>query len=181
MKLNRGFTLLEVLMAAALIGLAAVTAVAISLSSDYFFRSSTSGTKVQDEAALAMERIMRDLRRGYVARINPNSTPSSIFIYTDPVYSSNYNSIRRIKYRLWPGTTNLRRYPETNAPNNGWGGNYEVISRKITNLTFTEVPDPLNPNRINIRINLTAEDQEKSLALESTATLLYRPTTYPWE
>ena len=166
-----GFTLLEVLIAAALIGLIVVTAVAINTSADFFFRKSTGQSGVQDEAAIIMEQILRDIRRGYDIDVYP----TAIRIYVNERDSTTYTGNYVKYYRV--GNI-LRFYPE--SPSSSFGNTgYQIISTKINTLTIQAIPSPAN--RINILVNMITEDQGETADLESTATLLYRPTEYPWE
>ena len=174
MRRSNGFTLMEVLIAAALLGFVAITAAAINLSASHFFRISTTQTKSQDEAAIVMERILRDIRSGYGAEVSVS--PNSLQIYTVPYNTSSQSWSNFILYEFdtYTNPPTVKFYP--------YGGTAQIVSTKITNLNFLEVPDPTDPNRINIKVQLTAQEPgAEAVSLESTATLLYRPTQYPWE
>jgi prepilin-type N-terminal cleavage/methylation domain-containing protein len=174
MQKNSGFTLMEVLIAAALLGLVAITAVAINLSASHLFRVSTTQTKSQDEAAIVMERILRDIRSGYGANISVS--PNSLQIYTVPYNMSTQSWSNFILYQFdtYTNPPTVKFYP--------YEGTAQIVSTKITSLNFLEVPGPTNPNCVNIKVQLTAQEPgAEAVSLESTATLLYRPVKYPWE
>lgn len=169
---------MEVMIAAMLLGLVALTASVIHTAAVSFLRQSSSNAKSQDEAAIIMERILRDIRRGYGYVILGGG--SSIRIYTQEPTSNGFISTSPSIFYLWPTNGILYFVPSV-------GGTPQTVSTKIDNLHFSAVqdftvtPPPVQNNRINIRVQLTAEVEGKSTSLDSTATLLYRPVQYPWE
>src|SRR3989338_7020175 len=126
---------MKVMIAAMLLGLVALTASVIHISAASFFRQSSSSATSQDEAALVMERILRDIRRGYSYDIRGGSNKIIIYIDEPNLTSSPWRGVLCIKYRLMTSPSyQLRYYPP--STNSGWGGSYDIISTKITDLNF---------------------------------------------
>ncbi|MBU4140988.1 MAG: prepilin-type N-terminal cleavage/methylation domain-containing protein [Candidatus Omnitrophica bacterium] len=74
---SKGFTLTEVLIAIVLMGLVIVTVASVDITSRRFFGSITKESRIQDEAKIAMEHIVKNVQLGIGDAANPGLVVSA--------------------------------------------------------------------------------------------------------
>ena len=147
-KKRKGVTLAELLIAVVLLLLVFLAVTSVDIASRDFSILTHRKAEVQNEAKIAMEHMIRNMREG-VSSVTP--TAGSIIVsMPDGTYIMYQKSEERIEFNS--------NYPT---------GNWEVIGDRINSLNLT-----LGSNSLNfVRITITAQYGNQSITLISLVTL----------
>ncbi len=139
---RRGLTLLEVVLAAALVGIVGLAFVALYPAANRYLLQSSEFATNQGEAGFAMEHMRRHLLRA-TGVLNPTvgNSSSSIQFTWQPTLTSNATS----SYQLNPADNTLLEF-QSNI-----GAAWEPIARHVVGLTFG------HPNKAQVKITLQVQ------------------------
>lgn len=161
---KKGFTLVELFIAIALAGMVLLPITAVDIVSRKFLNNTNYESRVQNEAAPTLERIAKDIARGYGNASNPGvivptstevqvrgldaAMPPTYDIFTDDPW---------VRYRYDSTTFSIIKESCTGSPFNcsPWGA-AETLANNISACSFTIALDALFNKNLWVTIAITA-------------------------
>jgi len=171
MNKYKAFTLTELLIAAVLVGLIILTVTSVDITSRRFFNVVSRRAKVQDEAKIAMEHIVKNVQRGIGDVTNPGTSEgfsasgSQVEVQLDVDGDGRFTGIppdKKIRYTYNGGK--IVYDPDINI-----GGNEEdLTANMVTNASFNQGSAP---NQVDVTIEVLHNPSEAE-GLENPKTTL---------